>query len=56
MTEPASTDLQVAEESLRDIRERVEHAGTPDILMRDINKILDIYWRSKKERRDFKPR
>jgi hypothetical protein len=36
--------LRVAEECLRDIRERVEHSGTFEQMMKEINIICDNYW------------
>lgn len=39
-----ATMLLTAENCLRDIRERVEHAGTSQQGMDDIKKICDNYW------------
>lgn len=40
--------LMLAEEAMRDIRERIEHCGGgPDELNRQINAILDTYWKCK---------
>lgn len=37
--------LVTAENCLRDIRERIEHAGTSQQCRDDINKICNNYWR-----------
>ena len=42
--------LRWAEECLRDVSERVEHAGTADKMIKDITARLAQYWRSKHQR------
>ena len=39
------TRWQYADEAMRDIRERLEHAGTNEIMRRDINSICNRYWK-----------
>jgi hypothetical protein len=41
-------NIASAEEALRDIRERIEHCGGgPDELNKQVNAILDRYWKGK---------
>lgn len=42
--ETAKAKLDRAENALRDMRERVEHSGTFDKMMKDINRICHNYW------------
>lgn len=44
--------LHQAEETLRDISERVEHAGTIDQMIKDISVIIDRYWKDKNIKRN----
>ncbi len=43
----ADKHLRWAEEALRDIRERVEHAGTAEKMISEVSKILATYWTCK---------